>query len=80
MQKDLMVASDLQRTLLAEIGKLLEDLRPYGKQYTGFEQQLPVLRNADDDPDQFFPYYIVRIVDGKRKRTMIYGLSRLISS
>ena len=32
---------------------------------TGYRQQLPLLTQSDEDPDQFFPYFIVRIVDGK---------------
>ena len=32
---------------------------------TGYRQQLPLLTQNDDDPDQFFPYFIVRIINGK---------------
>ena len=67
MQNDLMVAADLQRWLVEEIGEILKDV-PSKKDtgftttgFTGYEQFLPVLQNDDDDPDQFFPYYIVRL-------------------
>ena len=32
---------------------------------TGYRQQLPLLTQNDEDPDQFFPYFIVRIINGK---------------
>lgn len=69
-QKDLMVVSDLQHALITEIKDVLSDLINTGNDtsYTGFNgysQFLPVLKNDDDDPDQFFPYFIVRIKDGK---------------
>lgn len=32
--------------------------------FKGYEQSLPKLVNADEDPDQFFPYFIVRIDKG----------------
>lgn len=35
------------------------------KGFTGYAQFLPKLENDDDDPDQFFPYFIVRIDRGK---------------
>ena len=55
--KDLMVASDLQWELVREIASILPD-------FSVFRQLLPVLKNDDDDPDQFFPYVIVRLSDG----------------
>ena len=79
MQKDLMVASDLQRALITEIESLLSELSagqeeipehleepsavPHG--FKGYAQFLPVLRNDDEDEDQFFPYFIVRM-DGAK--------------
>lgn len=33
--------------------------------FKGYAQFLPKLENDDDDPDQFFPYFIVRIDRGK---------------
>ena len=35
------------------------------KGFKGYAQFLPKLQNDDDDPDQFFPYFIVRIDKGK---------------
>ena len=68
-RKDLLVASDLQRGLLDEIGEILADVvttrADEQKQvgFNGFIQQLPVLQNDDEDRDQFFPYYIVRLME-----------------
>lgn len=69
-QKDLMVVSDLQHALITEIKNILSDLvnTENDTTYTGFNgyaQFLPVLKNDDDDPDQFFPYFIVRVDGGK---------------
>lgn len=78
MQNDLMTVSDLQKALIAEIESLLADIsttkaethdvlsqddkRTVG--LTGYGQALPKLVNNDGDPDQFFPYFIVRIDKG----------------
>ena len=35
------------------------------KGFTGYAQFLPKLVNDDDDPDQYFPYFIVRVDKGK---------------
>ena len=69
-QKDLMVVSDLQHALITEIKHILSDLVNTGNGTTyagfnGYAQFLPVLKNDDDDPDQFFPYFIVRVNGGK---------------
>ena len=62
MQRDVMVSSDLQRALITEIGNLLSALQNDGQNgFNGYAQFLPVLRNEDDDPDQFYPYFIVRV-------------------
>ena len=67
MQNDLMVASDLQDALVEEITELLSETSSTNAQgeavtgVTGYKQFLPVLRNDDDTPDMFFPYFIVRI-------------------
>ena len=69
-RKDLLVASDLQKALVEVVGKCLADLVTVNAQgekvtgYNGFEQRLPVQQDADDNPDQFFPYYIVRLLEG----------------
>lgn len=71
MQKDLMIASDLQDALVSEIADLLSEttstntLGEIVTGVTGYEQFLPVLRNDDDTPDMFFPYFIVRLDNGK---------------
>ena len=69
-QKDLMVVNDLQTALVSEIKDILSDLVNTGNGesrtgFNGYAQFLPVLVNDDDDPDQFFPYFIVRINGGK---------------
>lgn len=69
MQNDLMVASDLQRGLLAEIGEVLKDLitevnGEVRTGYNGYCQYLPKAIENDEDPDGHFPYYIVRLIDG----------------
>lgn len=70
MQRDLMVPSDLQNALIAEITNLLADLVNTGndktyQSFNGYAQFLPVLKNDDEDEDQFFPYFIVRLDSGK---------------
>lgn len=66
-----MVASDLQDALVAEITELLSETSSTNAQdeqvtgLTGYKQFLPVLRNDDDTPDMFFPYFIVRL-DGAK--------------
>ena len=68
---DLMVASDLQSELVEEITEILKDVSSVNDSgepvegFTGYEQFLPVLKNDDDDPDQFFPYFIVRLDSAK---------------
>ena len=69
--RDLMVAADLQRELIEEITTVLKDIvttKADGTEttgFTGYEQYLPVIKNDDEDPDQFFPYFLVRIGEGK---------------
>jgi len=56
----------LQRDLIAEIESLISDLefkRADGTKVfgaPGYIQQLPKLESDDEDPDQYFPYFIVR--------------------
>lgn len=78
MQNDLMTVDDLQKALINEIEELLKDVITIREEvedpenptqnkngFTGYAQFLPKLKNDDDDPDQFFPYFIVRIDRGK---------------
>lgn len=66
-----MVPAGLQRDLVGIISGLLTDIvttKADGEQvcgFTGYEQFLPVLKNEDDEPDKFFPYFIVRLDTGK---------------
>ena len=36
-----------------------------GSGATGYKQSLPVLQADDETPDQFFPYFIVRLEEGE---------------
>ena len=71
MQIDLLVPSDLQHALVAELTEVLKDIHSESAEgdrntgFAGYEQFLPVLQNDDDDPDQFFPYFIVRLDNWK---------------
>lgn len=71
MQRDIPVASDLQRALITEIETILKSLQNASAEeewtngFTGYAQFLPVMKNDDEDIDQFFPYFIVRLQDGK---------------
>lgn len=71
MNKDLMIVQDLQDALVSEITDLLSETTSTNAEneivtgVTGYEQFLPVLRNDDDTPDMFFPYFIVRLDTGK---------------
>lgn len=73
MQMDSLTASDLQRALITEIEDVLKNLlnkSADGEQTEGFKgyaQFLPILKNDDDDPDQYFPYFIVRVQNGTTK-------------
>ena len=66
-----MIVQDLQSALVAEVTDLLKEttstntLGEIVTGVTGYEQFLPVLRNDDDTPDMFFPYFIVRLDNGK---------------
>ena len=58
----------LQRDLITEIEGLLENVNFKKADGTtqegikGYMQQLPKLQSDDDDPDQYFPYFVVRHV------------------
>lgn len=70
-EQNLMVPAGLQRDLKDLITDLLKDIistKADGETvsgFTGYEQFLPVLKNDDDEPDQFFPYFIVRLDTGR---------------
>lgn len=61
---------DLQNSLIDKIGELLSEMSFEKADGTtvagaaGYPQQLPKLTQDDEDPDQFFPYYIVKIIGG----------------
>lgn len=62
---------DLQDSLIDKVGELLSEMsfeKADGTTVTGaagYRQQLPILMQDDEDPDQFFPGYIVRIKGGR---------------
>lgn len=66
-----MTAADLQKDLAEEIGNLLKEIRSKDAQGNevvgakGYYQQLPAIREDEDDVSKFFPYFIVRIEDGE---------------
>ena len=74
--RDLMVVNDLQQGLIDEITEALKDIKTVKASgedaigFTGYKQNLPVIVNDDETSDQFFPYFIVRIIDGDREAEM----------
>lgn len=70
-RRDLLVASDLQRGLVETIGDILSDVTTVDASgdktsgFKGYAQRLPVQVDADDDPDKYFPYFIVRLLEAK---------------
>lgn len=65
-----MTPLQLQRDLVVEIGQIICDVQTKNTSgdlvsgATGYKQSLPVLLSDDDMPDQFFPYFIVRLEEG----------------
>ncbi len=65
-----MTAAQLQRDLIVEIGELICDVQTENAAgdlvdgATGYMQSLPALQADEDTPDQFFPYFIVRLEEG----------------
>ena len=61
---------DLQKSLIAEIEKLLAEMQlknAAGEDVVGvkgYEQRLPEITDDEEDQSQFFPYFIVRIEEG----------------
>ena len=66
-----MTFKDLQDDLIAEIEGLLKDGRTKNTDgekvvgIKGYPHQLPILQADEDDPAQYFPYFIVRFDLGK---------------
>ena len=62
---------NLQDDLIDKIGEVISEIefeKADGNSVTGatgYRQQLPKLTQDDETEDQFFPYYIVRIENGK---------------
>lgn len=58
----------MQLGLVDEVGRILSGIsttNANGEKVTGFQgypQRLPIQTSADEDPDAFFPYYIVRVL------------------
>lgn len=57
--------------LKEEIEKILKDIKTKsvaGEEVAGvkgYEQSLPIITDDEDDPDKFFPYFIVRLQEGE---------------
>ena len=66
-----MTFRDLQDALIKEVGKLLSEMHTVtadGKErvgFNGFPQELPQIFSDEESPEQFFPYYIIRIDSGR---------------
>ena len=66
-----MTASEFQRELVEEVEKILKDIQTqntYGEMVTGvkgYEQSLPIVTDDEEDESQFFPYFIVKMSEGK---------------
>lgn len=66
-----MVAAEFQRDLIKEVETILKDVistNTSGETVTGvkgYKQFLPIVAEDDEDESQFFPYFIVRVSDGK---------------
>ena len=66
-----MTAEEFQRELIEEVEKILRDIQTEntaGETVTGvkgYEQMLPIVVNDEEDDSQFFPYFIVKLGDGK---------------
>lgn len=66
-----MTAAEFQRELVEETEKILRDIQTKnteGETVTGvkgYEQSLPVVTDDEEDESQFFPYFIVKVSEGK---------------
>ena len=68
-----MVAANLQRILVEKIGEITKDIQTTAANgdtvlgTNGYCQNLPVVTENEEDYDQFFPYHIVRLMEGTTK-------------
>ena len=66
-----MTFKELQDDLIAEIEALLKDVRTKNTDgeeiigIKGYPHMLPILQSDEDDPAQYFPYFIVRYDGGQ---------------
>lgn len=66
-----MTFNDLQDALVSEVEDILSDVQSNNTDdetvagITGYAHRLPLTQSAEDDPAQYFPYFIVRIDNGK---------------
>lgn len=66
-----MTFKDLQDELIAEVESLLKDVVTMNTDekkvvgVKGYAHRLPISQSDEDDPAQYFPYFIVRIDTGK---------------
>ncbi len=65
-----MTFRDLQDALLIEVKSLLSDLQTVTADgvdrvgFNGYPQELPQVYSDEESPEQFFPYFVVRIDSG----------------
>lgn len=65
-----MTIFDLQESLAEEVGRILKDVETAnaaGEKVSGVtvhRQQLPIIVSDEEDASQFFPYAIVRLIEG----------------
>ena len=68
-----MTFKDLQDALITEIEKLTKDVVTKNMNeeqvigLKGYAHQLPILLADDEDPDQYFPFFIVRFDSGRSR-------------
>ena len=68
-----MTFKDLQDDLIAEVEELLKDIvttNANDEQVSGlkgYAHALPIVQSDDEDPEMFFPYFIVRFDNGETK-------------
>lgn len=66
-----MTAEEFQRELIGEVERILQNVQTKntaGEMVTGvkgYEQMLPIVMDDEEDESQFFPYFIVKINEGK---------------
>lgn len=66
-----MTAAEFQRELIEEVERILQGIQTQntsGETITGvkgYEQFLPIVADDEEDESQFFPYFIVKLSEGK---------------